>query len=129
MACNCENCRKKHENYYQEGNQQPQGGCLPPHKEICGTTNRYENHEDMEGAVTKVRNDNYYDNYYTRYNKYYIKDYNHVTDYYRDVDIYYYEQEVVYDGCKYLGSTTKFEQEHHGCGCQKPPQKPCGCGC
>ena len=83
---------------------------------------RYKNYKEVQGKECNMRKDNYYENYYTRYNNYYVKECNHVKDYYRDVNIYHYSQETVYEGCEYLGATTikdcekehgeKFEKEH-----------------
>ena len=85
---------------------------------------RYKRYREIQGKECNIRKDNYYENYYTRYNNYYVKECNHVKDYYRDVNIYHYSQETVYEGCEYLGSTTvKDCEKEHG----QKPEFDCGC--
>lgn len=134
MGCNCEKCKNKNNN--QAYNNQNQYGNVQQYPNGCGlpevpkgTSQRYESYRDVDGQVAEIRNDNYYDNFYTRYNHYYVKDYNHITDYYRDVNVYHYCEEVVYEGCKYQGYTSKI---YNGCEYHKKddnckPIKKCGC--
>lgn len=66
--------------------------------------NRVIRHDyDINGSVNRIQNNNYYRNYYTRYNRYFVNTTNYVKDYIRDVNIYCYTCNTVYEGTQYCG--------------------------
>lgn len=70
-----------------------------------GSAKYYESHGTICGDDHKIKNENYYDNYYTKYNNYYVKDYNYVTDHITEYNVYHYDNETIYNGTINHGTT------------------------
>lgn len=114
MTCGCSKCNS---GYGKSMDSCCSSKYIEEKYNCCSCNQSCDNYYDLEGKNCNLRNDHYYNNYYTRYNNYYVTDYNHVKDYYQDVNVYHYCTEVVYDGCVYQGSTNVNAPSNCSCGC------------
>lgn len=69
----------------------------------------------INGSTNRIQNNNYYRNYYTRYNYYIVNTTNYTKSFVRDVNVYYYTSNIVYEGTQHCGCTTMNKGCHCGC--------------
>lgn len=81
------------------------GSACDPINIIPGQNRVFRSDYSLNGSRNKIQHNNYYRNYYTRYNRYLVNTTNYIKSYLRDVNLYYYSCNTVYEGCQYLGST------------------------
>lgn len=95
---------------------------------LAGDSRVYNNSQDINGQDYVVENRNYYNNYYTRYNNYYVNNIDINKDFVKDVNVYHYSSETVYEGCEYLGSSTVVQNDNGSSGCRNNQGRSSQCG-